>query len=115
MRKSRFTDEQVIGFIKQADAGMSVADLCRREGFSSATFYKWRAKFGGMEASDAKRLRDLEAENNRLKKLLAEAVLDNEALKVAFGVKRCAHRRSDARWARCWKRPRSVNGAHAPW
>ena len=86
MRKSRFTDEQVIGFIKQTDAGMSVADLCRREGFSSATNYKWRAKFGGMEASDAKRLRDLEVENNRLKKLLAEAVL--EALKVAFGVKR---------------------------
>jgi len=67
---------------------MSVADLCRREGFSSATFYKWRAQFGGMEASDAKRLRELEAENNRLKKLLAEAVLDNEVLKVAFGVKR---------------------------
>ena len=88
MRKSRYTDEQIIGFIKQADAGMSVADLCRREGFSSATFYKWRAKFGGMEASDAKRLRDLETENSRLKKLLAEAVLDNEALKVAFGVKR---------------------------
>lgn len=89
MRKSRYTDEQIIGFIKQADAGMSVAELCRREGFSSATFYnKWRAKFGGMETSEAKRLRDLEAENNRLKKLLAEAVLDNEALKVAFGVKR---------------------------
>jgi putative transposase len=88
MRKCRFTDEQVTGFIKQADAGMSVADLCRRERFSSATFYKWRAKFGGIEASDAKRLRELEAENNRLKKLLAEAVLDNEALKVAFGVKR---------------------------
>ena len=66
MRKSRYTDEQIIGFIKQADAGMSVADLCRREGFSSATFYKWRAKFGGMEASDAKRLRDLEAESQRL-------------------------------------------------
>ena len=87
MSKSRFTDEQVIGFIKQTDAGVSVADLCRREGFSSATFCKWRAKFGGMEASDAKRLRDLEAEINWLKKLLAEAVLDNEALKVAFGVK----------------------------
>ena len=72
MRKSRYTDEQIIGFIKQADAGMSVADLCRREGFSSATFYKWRAKFGGMEASDAKRLRDLAAENNRLKKQLDE-------------------------------------------
>lgn len=66
MRKSRFTDEQVIGFIKQADAGMSVADLCRREGFSSATFYKWRAKFGGMEASDAKRLvPELEAGTRR--------------------------------------------------
>mmetsp|Transcript_1260 Transcript_1260/g.3652 ORF Transcript_1260/g.3652 Transcript_1260/m.3652 type:complete len:122 (+) Transcript_1260:1098-1463(+) len=88
MRKSRYTDEQIIGFIKQADAGMSVADLCRREGFSSATFYKWRAKFGGLETRDAGRLRDLEAENCRLKKLLAEAVLDNEALKVAFGVKR---------------------------
>ena len=88
MRKSRYTDEQVIGFIKQADAGVNVAELCRKEGFSSATFYKWRAKFGGMEASDAKRLRELEAENARLKKLLAEAALDNEALKVAFGVKR---------------------------
>lgn len=88
MRKSRYTDEQVIGFIKEVDAGVSVADLCRREGFTSATFYKWRSKFGGMEASDAKRLRDLKVENNRLKKLLAEAVLDNEALKVAFGVKR---------------------------
>jgi putative transposase len=67
---------------------MNVADLCRREGFSSATFYRWRARFGGMEASDAKRLRDLEAENNRLKTLLAEAVLGNEALEEAFGVKR---------------------------
>ncbi len=75
MRKSRFTDEQVIGFIKQAHAGMSVADLCRREGFSSATFYEWRAKFGGMEASDAKRLRELESENNRLKKLLPAGVV----------------------------------------
>lgn len=85
MRKSRYTDEQIIGFIRQADAGVAVADLCRKEGFSSATFYKWPAKFGGMEASDAKRLRELEAENTRLKKLLAEAALDNEALKVAFG------------------------------
>ena len=88
MRKSRYTEEQIIGFIKQADAGVGVADLCRKEGFSTATFYKWRAKFGGMEASDAKRLRELEGENAKLKKLLAEAVLDNEALKVAFGVKR---------------------------
>ncbi len=88
MRKSRYTEEQIIGFIKQADAGVSVADLCRKEGFSTATFYKWRSKFGGMEASDAKRLRELEGENAKLKKLLAEAVLDNEALQVAFGGKR---------------------------
>ena len=88
MRKSRYSEGQIIGFIKQADAGVSVAELCRKEGFSSATFYKWRAKFGGMDASDAKRLRELETENGKLKKLLAEAVLDNEALKVAFGVKR---------------------------
>ena len=59
MRKSRYTDEQIIGFIKQADAGMSVADLCRREGFSSATFYKWRAKFGGMDASLMTRMKEL--------------------------------------------------------
>ena len=85
MRKSRFTDEQVIGFIKQADAGMSVADLCRREGFSSATFYKWRAKFGGMEASDAKRLRELEAENAKLKRIVADQVLDMSAMKELLG------------------------------
>ena len=81
MRKSRYTDEQIIGFIKQADAGMSVVDLCRREGFSSATFYKWRAKFGGMETSDARRLRDLEAENNRLKKIVAERDFEIEVMK----------------------------------
>jgi putative transposase len=88
MRKSKFTEEQINGLIRQADAGVNVADLCRWEGFSTATFYKWLAKFGSMEASDAKRLRELEAENARLKKRLAEAALDNEALKVAFGVKR---------------------------
>ena len=88
MRKSRFTEEQIIGFIRQADAGVNVADLCRKEGFSTVSFYKWRAKFGGIGTSDAKRLHELEAENARLKKLLAEAALDNEALKVAFGVKR---------------------------
>lgn len=88
MRKSRYTEEQIIGLNKQADAGVNVAELCRKGGFSTAMFYKWRAKFGGMEASYAKRLRELEGENAKLKKLLAEAVLDNEALKVAFGVKR---------------------------
>jgi len=88
MRKSRYTEEQIIGFIKQLDAGMTAAEVCRKGGFSTATLYKWRSKFGGMDASDAKRLRELEAENAKLKKLLAEQMLDNEALKAAFGVKR---------------------------
>jgi putative transposase len=88
MKKSRFTDEQMISFIKQADSGLPVADLCRKHGFSTASFYKWRAKFGGMDVPDAKRLRELETENNKLKKLLAEAHLDIYALNTAFGVKR---------------------------
>ena len=88
MRKSRFTTEQIIGFIKQVEVGMAVADLCRQNGFSDATFYKWRAKYGGMEAEDAKRLKELEQQNSRLKRLLAEAHLDIEALKIGFGVKR---------------------------
>ena len=88
MKKSRFSEEQIIGFLKEAEAGMKVTEICRREGFSDATFYKWRAQFGGMEASEAQRLRALERENAELKKLLAEAHLDIAGLKVAFGVKR---------------------------
>ena len=80
--KKRFTDGEIIGFLKEAEAGVSVKELCRKHGFSDGSFYNWRAKFGGMEVSDAKRLRDLEGENGRLKKLLAEAMLDIEALKV---------------------------------
>ena len=86
--KKRFTEEQIIGFLKQAEAGMSVADICRAGGFSDATFYKWRSRFGGMDVSEAKRLRDLEGENAKLKKLLAEAHLDIHALKSVLGVKR---------------------------
>lgn len=86
--KKRFTEEQIIGFLKQAEAGVPVKELCRLHGFSDASFYNWRAKFGGMDVSDAKRLKELETENARLKRLLAEAILDAEALKVALGVKR---------------------------
>ncbi len=85
--KKRFTDEQIIGFLKQADAGVAVKELCRQHGFSDASFYTWRSKFGGMTVPDAKRLRDLEAENALLKKLLAESILNAEALKVSLGRK----------------------------
>lgn len=79
--KKRFSEEQIIGFLKEADADMPVAELCRKHDFSDASYYKWKAKFGGMEVSDAKRLKVLEEENNRLKRLLADALLDNAALK----------------------------------
>jgi putative transposase len=88
MKTTRFTHEQIIAFLKQAEAGMSIKELCRSGGFSQLTFYKWRSKLVGMEASDATRLRDLESENTKLKKLLAEAQLDINALKSMFGVKR---------------------------
>ena len=88
MKKSRFTDSQIIDALKRAEAGLAVPELCRELGISSATFYKWRAKFGGMQVSEAQRLRELESENAKLKKLLAEAHLDIHALKSVFGVKR---------------------------
>ena len=88
MKKSRFSEEQIIGFLRQAEAGMAIPELCRSGGFSQATFYKWRAKYGGMQVSEAQCLRELESENAKLKKLLAEAHLDIHALKSVFGVKR---------------------------
>tara|TARA_B100000809_G_C14704622_1_gene375477 strand:- start:147 stop:413 length:267 start_codon:yes stop_codon:yes gene_type:complete len=82
MKRSRFSEEQIIAVLKEQEAGMPTAEVCRRHGISSATFYKWKSKFGGLEVSDARRLRTLEQENSRLKKLLAEAMLDNVVLKV---------------------------------
>lgn len=85
MRRSRFSDEQIIGILKEHQAGMSAADLCRKHGISDATFYKWRSKYGGMDVSDAKRLKALEEENAKLKKLLAESVLDVSTLREMLG------------------------------
>lgn len=81
MKKQRFTEEQIIGVLKEQEAGAKAADLCRKHGLSEATFYNWKAKYGGMEVSDAKRLKALEDENARLKKLLAEQMLDAAALR----------------------------------
>jgi putative transposase len=82
--KKRFTEEQIIGFLREADKGVGVKDLCRTHGFSEASYYLWRGKFGGMDVSDAKRLKALEAENARLKKLLAEELLEKEVIKEAL-------------------------------
>ena len=76
--KKRFTEAQIVGFLREVDGGLPVKDLCRRQGFSEASYYLWRSKFGGMGVSDAKRLKELEIENTRLKKLLADALLENE-------------------------------------
>lgn len=81
MKRSRFTDEQIIGILKEQEAGSKTADVCRKYGISDATFYKYKAKFGGMDVAEAKKLRSLEDENAKLKRLLADAMLDNAALK----------------------------------
>ena len=85
MKRSRFSEEQIIGILKEHQAGMTPAELCRKHGISDATFYTWRKKFGGMEVSDVKRLKTLEAENARLKKLLAEQMMDVSTLREMLG------------------------------
>ena len=87
MKLSRFTEEQIFGILREQEAGAATADVCRRHGVSSATFYKWKAKYGGLEVSEAKRLKALEDENGRLKRMLADAMLDNAALKDLLGKK----------------------------
>jgi putative transposase len=81
MKRSRFTEEQIIGILREQEAGMATAEVCRKHGISGATFYKWKSKYGGLDVSDARRLKALEDENIKLKKLLAEAILDNAILK----------------------------------
>ena len=85
MKRSRFSEEQIIGILKEHQAGVPAAEICRKHGISDATFYNWRSKYGGMEASEAKRLKALEDENKKLKKLLAESMLDVATLKELLG------------------------------
>ena len=87
MKRSRFTEEQIIGILREQEAGTPVADLCRKHGLSSPTFYKWKAKYGGLDVSEARRLKALEDENAKLKRMLADAMLDNVALKDLLGKK----------------------------
>jgi putative transposase len=87
MKRSRFTEEQIIAVLREQEAGVSTAEVCRKHGVSPGSFYKWKAKYGGLEVSEAKRLRALEDENGRLKRMLADAMLDNVALKDLLGKK----------------------------
>jgi putative transposase len=87
MKRSRFTEEQIIGILREQETGVAVADICRKHGLSSPTFYKWKARFGGLDVSEARRLKALEDENAKLKRMLADAMLDNVALKDLLGKK----------------------------
>jgi putative transposase len=84
MKQSKFTESQIVAILKEADAGMPVNQIWRKHGISSATYYKWRAKYGGLEASDVRRMKELEAENSRLKRMYADLALENEAIKAVL-------------------------------
>ena len=109
MRTSRFTDEQIIGIVREYEAGAKLSELCRRHNISRTTFDKWRAKYGGMAVSDAKRLRALEEENRRLKQLLADTLLDNQAPKGLLATNWCGLRHGGRRW----RSPKGSMGSHA--
>lgn len=107
--KKRFREEQIIGLLKEADAGVPIKELCRRHGFSEASYYLWRSKFGGMDVSDAKRLKALESENARLKKMLAETLLENEVTKEVL--RKSDDRTSSSRGGADHERPRNDGAA----
>ena len=114
MKRSRVTEDQIIGILKEHEAGISVADLCRKHGVSDATVYKWKAKYGGMDVSEAKRLKGLEDENARLKRLLADAMRDNAALPT-HGKKRCCTPSRTVAFGRLQRSMRpSINGRYGP-
>ena len=101
MKRSKFTEEQIVAILREQEAGSKTADVCRKHGVSSATFYAWKAKYGGMDVSEARRLKALEDENAKLKRMLADSMLDNVALKDLLGKKWCRPLRTERRRRTC--------------
>jgi putative transposase len=115
MKRSRFSEEQIIGILKEHQAGMSAGDLCRKHGISDATFYTWRKKYGGMEVSEAKRLKALEEENAKLKKLLAEQMMDVATLREMLGKNFCRLVQGGMPWTGLWNRRTTRKDGRALW